>query len=93
VDIANLKMVDMILNSKSQFNFKKEALDRTASRIVKRGRIDTSVNDCTDIYKHSALSRIKMKRIVLRLSRSKANVRLSLKFLDLENLLFSKRDG
>lgn len=43
LDIANLKMVDKILNAKSQFNFRSSACDKLARLSVrKRERLNTN---------------------------------------------------
>lgn len=82
LDIANMKLVDKILNVKSQFNFRQGVSSRLVRLSMgKKDRANTN-QDFTDLYKNSMVKLKKTSQICLRINRAKDNIKLKVRFLD-----------
>lgn len=87
LDIANQQLVEKIVNVKSQFNFKKGNSDKIARlSIKKKERVNTN-EDFTQLYNSSIIKVPKINKIQLKLSRSKENVKIRIKFLNNQTLM------
>ncbi len=75
---ANLKLIDKIVNVKSQFTFKRQSLEKI---VTARLRSDTA-EDYSEIYQKSFIHRSKTKRISLKLGKAKLNNKICFRFLN-----------
>ncbi len=89
LDKANLQLIDKIVNVKSQFNFKKLSLEKIITARIKN---DTN-EDFSEIYQKSFINHNKIKRIHLKIGKSKLNNKICFHFLNQESLEYFKKDA
>ena len=77
-----MKLVNKIVNVKSQFNFKDEPSSRLEKLTIRRKERVKTNQDFTNIYKESMVKNIKVNQICLRINKSKENVKIRVRFLD-----------
>lgn len=82
LDADNLRLINKIVNAKSQFSFKRQSLEQLATA---RARNETS-EDYSEFYQKSIISKERSKRIYLRMGKGKLNNKIAFRFLNHESL-------
>jgi hypothetical protein len=89
LDIANLKLIDKIVNVKSQFDFKRQTLEKLATARIR----NETLEDYSQIYQHSALNQEKPPQVHLKLGKERFNTRILFRFMGGEPLEGFKKDA